>query len=112
MSTPASMPPGFLEKWGPYLFPGGKLFVFKGERLLVPPDWKDVQKMMEHFKYIEQLEWKLALPEQRQELFNKKLEILTRDLPVDWRIVACYVVSGVIIAVAVYSSVKSQMAKL
>lgn len=113
MSAPSpTPPPNFLEKWGPHIFPGGKLYVFKGVRHLVPKDWKNPEEMMKHLKYLELFEYKLALPEQRKELFMRQLEVLTRDLPLSWKIVACYAVSGAIIFVAVVSSVQSQFSKL
>lgn len=114
MSAPAPTPPSGvdLRKWGPDLLPIGTMYVFKGVRHMVPKDWKNPRAMMKHLKYTEQLEWKLALPEQRQEVFNRQLAILTKDLPINWEIVSCYVVSGIIICVAVYSRVKSHIAKL
>ncbi len=111
-STPIP-PPGInLDLWGPKIFPGGKLYVFKGERHLVPTNWKNVSKMMKELKYVEKLEWAYALPHQRQELFNRQLEILTKDLPVNWSLVVCAVASGLIIIVGVVSAVQSKIAKL
>jgi hypothetical protein len=98
------------DLWGPTLLSG--FYIYKGEKDLIPTTWKNVSKMMENLKYIEQFEYAYALPEQRQALFNKQLEVLTRDLPIDWRMVILAVTSGIIIFIAVASTVKSQIAKL
>jgi hypothetical protein len=107
-------PPGIdlTHRWGPHLFPGGKLYVFKGIRYLVPEDWKSPLEMIKHLKYIEQLEWKLALPHERQELFNRQFEVLTKGIPLEWKIVATYVVCGIIFAILVLPQVKHQISKL
>lgn len=112
MSAPTPPPGVRLDLWGPTIFPGGKLFVYQGVRQLVPATWKNVDKMMQELKYVETLEWAFALPDQREALFNKKLEILTKDLPTNWSLVICAVASGIIIFMGVVSAVKSQTAKL
>jgi hypothetical protein len=112
-STPTTPPPGVnLDLWGPKVFPGGKLYVFKGKRHLVPTSWKNVDKMMKELKYVEKLEWAYALPHQRQELFNRHLEVLTKNLPINWSLVLCAVASGLIIIVGVVSTVQAKIAKL
>ena len=86
--------------------------MYKGEEQLVPETWKNLDKMMQELKYVETLEWAFALPDQKEALFNKQFEILSKDLPTNWSLVICAVASGVILFVGLASVVKSQIAKL
>lgn len=99
-------------QWGPKLFPGGKLYIFKGEQKLVPTSWKDAEWMMKQLKELEIFEFNNMLPEQRKELFERKLAVLTKDLPPDWAIIGCTVASGIILAIIVFSKVKPMLSKL
>ena len=100
------------DAWGPQVLSGGQFYLFKGERKLVPTSWKDLSNVVEKLKFVERLEWAFALPDQRQHLFNRKLEILTKELPVNWNLVVCAVASGLIIFVGIASAVNHQIAKL
>ncbi len=114
MSAPALRPPAgiSLDEWGPKVFPGGTLYLYQGERKVIPITWKDIEGTVKNLSYLEKFEWAHALPHQRQELFNKKLEALTRNAPTNWTFVLCAVASGLIIFVGVVSIVQSQIAKL
>lgn len=114
MTTPAHQPPPGvnLDDWGPKVFPGATLYLYKGERKIIPTTWKDVEGIVKNLSYLEKFEWSISLPHQRQELLNKKLEVLTRNLPTNWSLVVCAVASGLIIFVGVASAVHSQIAKL
>lgn len=101
----------FLNQWGPKLLPGGTLCIFKGERV-VSTTWKDPKQMIEYLKSFEKMEWAYSLPHQRQELFNRKLEILTKNLPLNWEVIICTTAYGVIIVIGTVSIITSQIAKL
>lgn len=101
-----------LQAWGPQVLPDGKFYLFKGERSLVPTSWKDLSSVVDNLKFVERLEWSFALPGERQQLFNRKLEILTKELPVNWSLVVCALASGLIIFVGIASAVNHQIAKL
>lgn len=99
-------------KWGPSLLSQGKWYVFKGKTNLVPTTWKDASNMMKELKKVEKMQWAFALPHQRQDLFNKQLEVLTKDLAPDWTLLVLTLTSGIILIVGVASTIKNQISKL
>jgi hypothetical protein len=100
------------DAWGPQVLSDGRFYVFQGERKPIPASWKNLSNIVDNLKFVERLEWSFALPGERQQLFNRKLEILTKELPVNWSLVVCALASGLIIFVGIASAVNHQIAKL
>ncbi len=75
------------KKWGPSLLNGGKFYIYQGQRQPVSVSWKDINRFLKELKNLEKMQWSFSLPHEREALFKKKLEILTRDLPPNWTMI-------------------------
>lgn len=95
------------NKWGPRILENGKFYIFKGQKHAIESTWKDVNDLMNRLRELEIFEFRISLPEQRTELLNKKFEFLTKDIPPDWKLVCCGVISGLGIIVFVVSKMST-----
>jgi hypothetical protein len=109
-----NFPPGVrLDLWGPSLIPGGKFYIFQGQKKRIPVEWRqDTSRFLKELRIVERIQWSYAYPEKRMALFKEQLHVITRNLPSDWTIVVCTVASGLIILAGVVSTVQSQISKL
>ena len=109
-----NFPPGVnLDLWGPSSIPGGKWYIYQGQKKSIPVEWRqDVPRFLKELRIVERIQWSYAYPEKRIALFNEQLHVITRDLPPDWTIVVCMVASGLIILAGVVSAAQSRVSKL
>lgn len=96
------------DRWGPALLNGAKFYVFQGQKKLVPLEWQDnPQRFLKELNVLEKMNWAYALPHEREELFHKKLAVLTKDLPPDWIMIIGTTICGIIIIIQAASLVSS-----
>jgi hypothetical protein len=99
------------EYWGPAIINEGRSFVFQGEKFPIPKGM-DGGALLAVLMKVENYIWTSALPAEEVTLRNKKLRVITKDVPPDWVMIACMVISLLILGKAAFSAVRSRISKL
>ena len=96
---------GIAAVWGPTAIEGTNLYIYKGEKCVLPPFIRDIPRFLEQLKHLESFERAYSLPEHRKYLFDKKLSCIAQHLPTNKVLVAYAVASVFIICCAATSAV-------
>ena len=111
----ANLDPGLrFDLWGPAVVFKEGYYILMGDKLKLPK-WvtePGVVQFIVHLSEQEALMRMLALPDERRALFHKKLRIITKDLPQDWRIATITAICVLFLCVEAVSQVKSWRSKL
>jgi hypothetical protein len=110
-SSTTNYPPGVRpDRWGPAILEGAKFYIYQGEEKLVPIEWRDnPQRFLKALNTLEKTSWSYVLPHEREELFRRKFEILTKGLHHDWVMIVGTAFCGIVIIIGVASIIRSKL---